>query len=247
MDIHLERYGAGEKVLFIHGAGGSGQLWYLQRQYLAKSMEVILVDLPGHGKSGGEGCTHIDEYRDAIARLLDAEGIKKVVLGGQSMGGAIAMSFALAYPERLTGLILLGTGAKLKVFPEILEGLLKNKKKAVTTIVEYAFSKKSPAPVIRAGFQEMMKARKKVIYGDFLSCQGFDVMESLKTIETPTLVLCGTDDFLTPPKFSEFIHREIKNSRLVMIQDAGHLLMLEKPDEVNKAIEVFVAEIAVRP
>ena len=80
-----------------------------------------------------------------------------------------------------------------------------------------------------------------------MSCQGFDVMESLKTIETPTLVLCGTDDFLTPPKFSEFIHREIKNSRLVMIQDAGHLLMLEKPDEVNKAIEAFVAEIAVRP
>jgi pimeloyl-ACP methyl ester carboxylesterase len=246
MGIHVERYGAGEKVLFIHGAGGNTELWYFQKRYLSKSMEVILVDLPGHGKSGGDPYTSVDDYCEAVYRLMDAEGIDKAIIAGQSMGGAIALSFALAHPERLSGLILLGTGAKLKVFPEILQGILKNKREAVNKIMEFAFSKKTSAQILRSGFAAMMKNTKKVIHGDFYSCQSFNVMDSLDRIGVPTLVVCGKDDFLTPPKFSEFLNKGIKNSRLVLIEDAGHMLMIEKPVETNRAIEDFVKEVARR-
>ena len=246
MDLHVERDGTGKQILFIHGAGGSTLLWHFQKEYLSKSMEVILVDLPGHGKSPGEGCMSVEEYRDGLHSLIDAEGIRQLFIAGHSLGGAIALSFALAYPEKLSGLVLLGTGAKLKVFPEILQGILENKKETVNRIIEFAFSKKASSALLRSGLKEMMKAGKKVIYGDFCSCRNFSAMESLQAISVPTLILCGKDDFLTPPKYSEFLNRGIKNSRLVLIEDAGHMLMLEKPAETNRAIEDFVTGVGGR-
>ena len=88
----------------------------------------------------------------------------------------------------------------------------------------------------------MMKCRKEVIYSDFFSCEQFNVMDRLGKITLPTLIICGEDDVLTPIKYSEFLHRELSNSKLVLVPDAGHILMIEKPDAVNRAIEEFVVK-----
>ena len=87
-----------------------------------------------------------------------------------------------------------------------------------------------------------MKCNAEVIYRDFYSCQQFSLMGRIKDIPAPTLILCGEDDLLTPPKFSEYLNAEIPDSMLVRIPDAGHILMVEKPGPVNKAIEAFVLE-----
>jgi pimeloyl-ACP methyl ester carboxylesterase len=94
--------------------------------------------------------------------------------------------------------------------------------------------------VIESGFNEMMKCRKEVIHKDFCSCEEFNVMDRVKRITVSTLILCGEDDLLTPPRYSEFLHAEISESKLVRIPDAGHMLMVEKPEPVNRAIEAFV-------
>ncbi len=241
MGVAVERYGTGRQILFIHGAGGSTTLWRYQKEYLSQHMEVILVDLPGHGKSRADaGCTSVDEYRDALLKVMKKERIVGPVIAGHSLGGAIALSFALTHPEQVSGLVLVATGAKLKVFPEILQGILKDKKGTATKIMEFALSKKASALAQRTALKEMMKTRKRVIYGDFYSCAGFDVMARVKEISVPTLILCGRDDFLTPPKYSEFLNREIRGSRLALIEGAGHMIMLEKPEETNRAIESFV-------
>ena len=242
MDLHVERYGAGKPAIFIHGASGSSTSWYFQKEYLKQFMEVILLDLPGHGSSSGDGCERLEECRDAVHGVLTSLGLRKCFLVGHSMGGAIAMLFALTYPELLAGLVLVGTGAKLRVFPEILQGILRDKEETVRKIAELAFSKKTPASVIESGFKEMMKCRKEVIHKDFSSCEQFNVMDKVRRITVPALILCGEDDLLTPVKYSEFLHAEIPNSKLVRIPDAGHLLMIEKPDPVNRAIEAFVME-----
>ena len=242
MDLHVERYGTGRPAVFVHGASGSSLSWYFQKEYLSRFMEVILLDLPGHGKSSGDGCERLDECRDAVHGVLTSLGLDKCYMVGHSMGGAIAMLFALTCPELLEGLILLATGARLRVFPEILQGLLKDKEGTVRKIAELAFSKKAPASIIESGFREMMKCRKEVIHGDFSSCEQFSVMDRVRRITVPTLILCGGDDLLTPFKYSEFLHAEIPDSRLVRVPDAGHLLMIEKPDPVNRAIKAFVTE-----
>ena len=240
MDLHVERHGAGKPVLFIHGASGSSLSWYFQKEYLKQSMEILLLDLPGHGKSPGDGCERLEECRDGVHGVVKSLGLEKCYMVGHSMGGAIAMLFALTYPEMLEGLVLLATGARLRVFPEILQNILRDKEGTVRKIAEVAFSKKTPASVIESGFKEMMKCRKEVIHRDFYSCEQFNVMERVRRITVPTLIICGEDDLLTPPKYSEYLHAEIPDSKLVRIPDAGHILMIEKPEPVNRAIEAFV-------
>ena len=240
MKLHVERYGTGKPGVFIHGASGSSLSWYFQKEYLKQFMEVVLLDLPGHGKSSGDGCDRLEESRDAVHSALTSLRLDKCYMVGHSMGGAIAMLFALTYPELLEGLLLVATGAKLRVFPEILQGLLRDKEGTLRKIAELAFSRKTDASVIESGFNEMMKCRKEVIHRDFSSCEQFNVMDRARRIIVPTLILCGGDDLLTPPKYSEFLNAEIPDSKLVRVPDAGHLLIIEKPDPVNRAIEAFV-------
>lgn len=241
MSVYIEREGSGEKILFIHGAGWNGRMWYGQRNYLRRSLEVLLVDLPGHGKSSGDGCDSIEEYRDAVYRALDGLNTGACFVAGHSMGGAIAMSLALAYPHLVKGLILVGTGAKLRVLPEILQDVKKEKERTVRGIVDRAFSPKAPEALKREDFEEMMKCRAEVIYKDFTACDHFNVMDALRSIKAPTLILCGTDDGLTPPKYSEYLHSQLQGSRLLLVEGGGHMVMWEKPEQVNEAIEKFVS------
>jgi len=242
MGIHYEQTGKGEKVIFIHGAGGSTMAWYFQNDRLKSSMEVLCVDLPGHGQSPGNGCDSIGQYSEAVYSLLNERPPDRYFIAGHSMGGAIAMTFALAHPDLVKGLILIGTGAKLGVMPSILEGIRQDKARTVRNIVDIAFSKKTSPQMKDMAFDEMMLCSEEVIFKDFFACNGFNVINSIAEIKVPALVICGRDDLLTPPKYAEFLHRSLADSRLSLIEGAGHMVMLEKPDEVNREIEKFVAE-----
>ncbi|OPX98859.1 MAG: AB hydrolase superfamily protein YdjP [Syntrophorhabdus sp. PtaU1.Bin002] len=243
MDVYIERNGSGEPILFVHGAGGSSEYWYYQREYLKKHMEVLTIDLPGHGRSVGDGCKSIEEFREAVRETLKKLGVGKCYMAGHSMGGAIAMSFALTYPDLLKGIVLICTGARLRALPAILDGVMKDKEATIRMIIDYAFSHKTPKELKEKGFRDMMRSKAETIYDDFTACNRFDAMGPLKAIQVPSLIICGKDDLLTPPKYSEYLHGMISNSRLILIENAGHMVMLEKPEEVNNTILPFVAEI----
>jgi len=238
--IYLERYGSGKKMLFVHGAGGSSVSWYFQKR-LEAAGEVIFLDLPGHGRSAGEGFRTIDGYVESVRTAIRENGLEGCYVAGHSMGGAIAISLALSSPEILGGLVLVATGARLKVFPQILEGLLKDKEGTVRSIIDFAFSKNAPRPLIEAGFAEMMEVPKEVIHGDFSACDRLDLIGRVKEIELPTLVICGSDDVLTPPGYSEYLAGAIRGSKLVLIPHAGHMVMIENAEETNRALEGFLS------
>jgi pimeloyl-ACP methyl ester carboxylesterase len=240
--MHIERYGQGEKILFIHGSGWNTHMWYSQRDYLKASMEVMLVDLPGHGESPGDGCDSVEEYRDAVYETIRKLDIERCYIAGHSLGGAIALSLSLVYPDIIKGIVLIGTGARLRVLPQILEGIINDKENTIRNISGLAFSKKISSVLNYQAFDEMMQCREEIIYKDFSACNRFDAMDTVNSIRIPALVLCGADDALTLPKYSLYLHEAIHGSRLALIDDAGHMVMMEKPMEVSRAIEEFVLD-----
>jgi pimeloyl-ACP methyl ester carboxylesterase len=241
MMINVERYGSGSPLVFIHGAGGTTKVWNFQQGQLSGLFEVILIDLPGHGTSPGDGCGTIEEYGHVVSEATDQLGLEKFFVIGHSMGGAIAMHLALERPSSLAGLVLIGTGARLKVFPAILEGILKDKETTCRQIIDYAFSPMAPAAMKEAAYQEYVKSHAEVVHRDFTACDRFDIRESAHSINIPTLIMCGAHDTLTPPKYAEYLHERIAGSSLRLIEDASHMVMLEKPREVSEAIAEFVS------
>jgi len=226
-------------LLFLHGAGGTHRLWAHQLQNL-KGVRTCALDLPGHGRSSGQGRTSIGDYRDLVLAFLDALGLERVILVGHSMGGAIAQSFALTHPHRLEGLVLVGTGARLRVLPAILDGLRQDVAGTVKLIVSYAYAPGAPPDLVEQGRTDFLANSPDVLHGDFVACDRFDVMGRLGEIALPTLVICGSEDRLTPPKYAAYLRDHIPNAQLVLVEGAGHMVMVERPEEVTRAIRGFL-------
>ena len=231
-----------EVVLFIHGAGGGEYTWNYQKGFFEKQFNPIIIELPGHGKSGGDGEQEIGKYAEHVHAFLKVMGLSKVTLVGHSMGGAIVQTLALTHPEVINKIVLVGTGAKLRVFPMILDGIKNNFKETVRKITQFAYSRKVSSDLIERAISDLMQCRPEVLYGDFLACDRFDIMNEVEKIDLPTLVLCGDEDELTPVKYSQFLHRQIKHSKIEILSNAGHMVMMESPQAFNEKIGEFIGD-----
>jgi pimeloyl-ACP methyl ester carboxylesterase len=229
-----------EVILFIHGAGGGEYTWSYQKGFFEKEISPIIIELPGHGESGGEGEQKIGRYAEHVHAFLKAMKLSKVTLVGHSMGGGIVQTLALTHPEVIHKIVLVGTGARLKVVPMILDGIKENFEETVQKITRFAYSRKASSDLIERGISDLLRCRPDVLYGDFLACDRFDIMNEVGKIDLPTLVLCGEEDQLTPVKYSEFLHSRIKHSKMEILPDAGHLVMIESPQAFNEKIGEFI-------
>lgn len=236
--------GLAPPVVLIHGAGGTHLYWPSEVRRLA-GYHVYAPDLPGHGKSGGRGMQSIGTYTQALIHWMDAVDLHSAVLIGHSMGSAIALALALDHPSRVLGLGLVGAGARLRVAPELLEQASNQTTflNAVTTVISRSFSPHAPARLTELAARRMAETRSSVLYGDFLACDEFDVRDRLAEIHQPTLVLCGTDDQMTPLRHAQFLASAIPNAVLKLIPHAGHMVMLEQPQAAAAAISEFVGAI----
>jgi pimeloyl-ACP methyl ester carboxylesterase len=237
---YVETGGGGPPLVLVHGAGGSATVWVRQLEGLADATRVIALDLPGHGASPGDGHRVVAEYAAAVRDFLLGLGAGPVILCGHSMGGAITQTVALTASELLRGVVLVGTGAKLRVFPRLFELMERDYGDGVAFVTQYAWSPASPTSLRESGSRAMLETPSAVTLGDFLSCDAFDVMTRVGAIRLPTLVIVGEDDQLTPPKYAEFLADNIPGSALVRIPQAGHYVQLEQPDEVNRAMREFL-------
>ena len=241
-DIFYVRRGTDQpesSMVFIHGAGGTHRHWGYQLQALT-GVNLYAPDLPGHGRSGGESRTSIAGYAEFLSSFLEALGLTRTTLVGHSMGGAIGQHFALNHASKVGKLILVGTGARLRVLPSFLEGLLNDFESAVEMILGYAYSHNAPQELVDLGRREWLANPPETLHGDFLACDKFDMMDSMGEIRCPTLLICGEEDRLTPPKYSQFLQEHIADAVLTIIPGAGHLVMLEQPEQVSVAIEEFL-------
>lgn len=219
------------KMLLVPGSGAGGNFWHYQIRYFP---DCEGISLPGHPK--GKPFDSMAAYVDWLHDYIQAKSYRDVVLGGHSLGGGIALLYALTYPTELKGLVLIGTGARLRVRPDILswlEGMIDNNKAWREWIMRGPFSED---PALQPVRQLMGKIGPAVMLSDFLCCDKFDVMERLGEIRVPTLIIVSTEDVMTPVKYAQYMNDRIAGSALVIIDGASHSVAIENPDEINQAI-----------
>jgi pimeloyl-ACP methyl ester carboxylesterase len=232
-------------LILVHGAGGSYLYWPPEIRHLQRG-NILAVDLPGHGESSGENKVSIEGNARALLEFMDDLEIDRAVLGGHSMGGAIAQRMSLDCPERVIGLVLVGAGAKLRVHPRLIEDCSSPETypQAVSQILGWSFSQHADMKLVGLAGERMKDLSPNILSADFGSCNAFDICDEVGEIKQPTLIICGEDDQMTPVRFSEFLANRISGSRLEVIPEAGHMVMLEKPEEAARLINEFVEELA---
>lgn len=224
------------KLFFIPGAGGGREEWIYQTEYFANSEAVALC---GHPE--GQPLSSIDGYVDWLRGYIHQQRYQDVILVGHSMGGAVAQLYGLKYGEEIRALVLISTGARLRVLPSLLAAFREMivDRTAWRKFVENIYS--HVAPEVR---QVVMEARIKigpaVILNDFLCGDKFDIMDKVHNIKLPTLVIGGSQDEWTPVKYTHYLADKIEGATEVIFEGTGHWVMMEKPKEVNQAIEAFL-------
>lgn len=235
-------------VILIHGAGGTHLSWPAEIRRL-HGQRMLAVDLPGHGKSTGLGKHSIPEYARSLLDFMDALGLYKAVFVGHSMGGGIALDLALDHPEHVAGLGLIASNARLRVAQAILDGLAHptTAPRAIQTIVDWSFGPKVDESLKQLAARMLGETRPAVLAGDLVACNNFDVIQRLPEINLPTLIVCGTEDRMTPLRFSEALAIQIPGAALQTIDTAGHMVMLEQPRRVAGILNIFIKSIDYIP
>lgn len=231
--------GDGPSILLVHGAGGSRLHWPPELRRLAGAT-VYTLDLPGHGRSSGSACDTIECYTRAIVAFLEAVDADRPIIVGHSMGGAIAQMLALEHSDLVSALGLIATGARLRVAPAILESIRDDFDHAVALITRYLWGPEADESLMELGREALEDTGPDVLLADFRACDSFDVMDRLGEIEIPALVVCGTADALTPVKYARYLAEHIPDARLLTVEGAGHMVMLERPRKVGEAVREFV-------
>jgi pimeloyl-ACP methyl ester carboxylesterase len=231
-------------MLLVHGAGGSSHHWQPLLSELNRSIFPLAVDLPGHGMTSGTVPNSIEAVAQFLADFLTILGIEQpVCYVGQSLGGLIGLQFALNYPQRVERLVLMTTAAKIQLHPDFLASALSGEWDLAT--LRQSFAPEVPEAVKNLVLDEFQHTRLSKNAFDFMDVSSVDLTEAIATMPIPTLILTGDDDVIISPRKGKLLHRQLPNSHLVNIPDAGHYLQVEQPTKVAEAIAGFVLGVAM--
>jgi pimeloyl-ACP methyl ester carboxylesterase len=241
-------------VVFIHGVLNDHSVWILQSRYLAHhGWNVLAIDLPGQGKSGGEPPASVEDASAAIVALLDTAGVQKAALVGHSFGSLIALETAARAPDRVSHLVLVGTASPMRVSPALLESSVSSPMKAIDMVNTFSHSMLAPPPSAlgpgtwlyggsRALMRRMLASnpRVNVFFTGFKACDSYaNGVAAMERVTCPTLFVLGSQDQMTPPKAAQSLISQAKNARVVKLP-AGHSMMTEAPDGVLLALNDFL-------
>jgi pimeloyl-ACP methyl ester carboxylesterase len=182
------------------------------------------------------------DYAHAAMGLAGALGWDRFVLAGHSMGGGVAITAALYHPARIAGVVLVDTGARLRVGRDVLETARAAAATGQPALPDRSrgFAESTPQPVVDRVLALTEGVDPGVTYADWIADDTFDAMARVGEITAPTLAICGAEDRLTPVKYHRFLADRMPDCRLVVIDGAAHWSFHEQPEAFNRAVRAFL-------
>ena len=243
---HVQPDAAGPTVLYVHGSGGTHEIWAAQCSPRGPVHPAVAIDLSGHGASDdietSLGPATMAAYAEDVVAVARATGAS--VLVGNSLGGAVVQTIALDGDLDPAGLVLVGTGAKLAVIEELRDYLDTDFDRAVAFLHgPDMFLHDAAAEKVEGSKAGLRQTGQAVTRRDFLSCHTFDVRDRLEEIDVPTLALVGDHDRLTPVAYHEYFAEHIPDCELAVIDGAAHLVMIERAGAFNDRLGSFVHDL----
>jgi pimeloyl-ACP methyl ester carboxylesterase len=233
-------------VVLLHGAGFDHSTWALHSRWFAHHGHSVLApDLPGHGRSSGKPLPTIAEMADWTAALLDAAGATKARLVGHSMGSLIALETAARHPDKVSALSLMGTAATMTVGPDLLKAAEANDAAAIDMVSIWGLGFRAelggslaPGLWMHQGAQRVLeRTAPGVLHSDLNACNAYqNALAAAAQVKVPTTVILGERDMMTPAKAGKALAAAIPNARTIVLPGAGHMMMVEQPDELLAAL-----------
>ncbi len=245
-------------LVFIHGVLNDHSVWILQTRYLAHhGFNVLAVDLPGHGRSGGDAPASVEEAAEFIEALLDAAGVKQAGLIGHSWGSLIALETASRLKDRITHLALVGTAFPMKVSPALIEASLNDSMKALQMVNVFSRATlAAPPSALGPGtwvYGASMALGRRVLASNtavnifhrgFVACDSYaSGLEAMASVTCPVLFVLGESDQMTPPRAAKSLIDQAKvtgKTFNVVKVPMGHHQMSEAPEETLNALKLFL-------
>jgi 3-oxoadipate enol-lactonase len=247
--------GEGTPVVLIHGFPFEAALWDPQFEALGRRFRLIAPDLRGYGRSSqpADGLFTMTAFADDVAGLLEYLEVEQAVIGGLSMGGYTTFEFLRRHPERVRALILADTRPdddpvevrerRQTQIRQIREGGASGLVDGMVAAV-LADASRTPDRRVEAKLRSVMDQDDRSWIGGLEAMLGrSDSRAALGDISVPALILVGEHDGITPPELAREMHERIPNSKLIVIEGAGHIANLENPAAFNAALETFLEEL----
>lgn len=241
-------------IVFVHGAGMDHTVWGQQTRYFAHhGFNVLAVDLPGHGKSGGDVIDTIEGLADWVAAFIEAAVGRPAILVGHSMGAITVLTAAARHGDRIRAAALLGVAGKMPVHP-VLQGFADSGDiRAAEMVAAWGHGARSHKGgniasgiwLIGTAVRLVERAPKGVLGKDFKACNDWQGGEELAaSVTCPVLFLLGAKDKMTPVKAARPLADAMADSRMVVLPDSGHMMMLEDQQATRAGLMDFCKSVA---
>ena len=237
-------------IVFAHGAANDHGVWALQSRYFAHhGFNVLAVDLPGHGRSGGDPLPSIEAIADWLAALLDAASVERAAIVGHSMGALATLECAARHPARVDRIALLGIAVPMEVSDDLIDAARRNDHAAYELINGWSFSARKtlggnavPGLWMTGNSMRLLERnRPGTLAIDLGACRAYaNGLVAAAVVRCPALVITGLRDIMAPPGNARAARAALTGARAVDLPDAGHALMAEEPDAVLDALRAFL-------
>ena len=234
-------------IVLLHGAGFDHSTWALHSRWFAHhGYGVLAPDLPGHGRSSGKPLPDIAGMADWTAALIEAAGAAKAWLVGHSMGSLIALETAARHPAKVSALSLIGTAATMTVGPDLLKAAEANDHDAIDMVSIWGLGYQAelggslaPGLWMHGGAERVLEqCRPGVLFNDLAACNAYqNALAAAVGIAVPATLILGERDMMTPAKAGMALAAALPNARTIVLPGAGHMMMVERPDELLAALQ----------